>query len=560
MALYEGHKARGEPAREVFSSMAQFLAHEQDAIRQGIAEALVDILFKEDEKDILEYLLFLLKGTSQYVRGASQQKWAAHDVSDTLSRMSRYAREKADRAHKDGEEDDFADYDFISSLVQSYSDFWLFRGTFTADIKDLLRRGQQILENPILEGATLGDELYGLYNLLYDLLDEVQLANEDFVPLSVYSLAQGATDTAKKEALLGEIGGHEAANRIAAVLKHLVNQPLYPLVPFLRQLAKAEDELEDQVNNGNMSVSDEVALCSVIRRWQDVAKSDLEYRKAALSLNLVNEQVYMPEGGRQIVLRVAISNTSNVARIGEARNVKVAVERPLAVVLQESASNLIPVILPWETDVTYDLLVEFPYDLRPGRETIHLNVVFDDLTEKGRSLPVKEVGVELVEWEGDIAGVQNDDLALAEIESVTGGDAYLRQLIDQALADSHLELSPPFLEDIGKAVDKISESRQLHKRYWEDLLIEKKRVLFALEQLLASPGRTHVRLVELNKLLLDHFPEESVAWSMIIGDLVHGKWLKEKYGLYCFRGRLLRHWIAKHGPEIAIEIGWSSDR
>ena len=555
IALYERHKTRGEPIEIVFDGIARGAANEADAIRRGIAEALVDVLIAEGEKDVLKSYLY-------FARKAGEREHAADEIFDTLCKSAMHARKKAYTVHKKAQEEELTEerrtdllhqyerYSLVSSLMDIYANFWLRRGTFAADVERLLRQSEELLDNPLLEKATFRDELYTLYHLLYDVLGEIRFA-EDTIPLSLPSVSPNETDKAERT-LRAMLGQYAARDGVAAVLKHFANQPLYPLKQFLHQLDKAEQEFEEQRRTGSLLVLDEVILRFLLRKWRDAAESDQEYRRAALSsLDLVNERAYIPEGKREITIRVALHNVSERTRIGRAEHVSVTVEPPLTAYILDPPLGSIPLILPWETDVTYALVVGFPDDLDPGKQSIPLKVEFSDLAEGDRIFS-DMVEIELLKQEESLDEIEYDALALAEKERMTGDRDELRQLIEGAIATSYPEPCVLFLEDVKRIISEITDSSQIREALgWEDLSGEEKSALLELEELLASEGRAHLKMVEICSRLSKRHPDRLVNWNRILRGLVHKGYLREKSGLYCFRVGLLRTWIAKHEADIA---------
>ncbi len=554
IALYERHTSREEPIEAVFfRGIARVSGDENQAVRQGTAEALTDVLFREGEKDVLEHILFIAKHASRVVRRTSPHKrdQVARRISNTLQQASIHGRLQASKANKAGQESEFALYNLISSLLELYADFWLWRGTYAADVRELLQRAEDLLDNPLLNKATFRNELYALYHLLYDVLGEINFAeNTKPLPLSV---PPGETDQVEK-ALQVVLGRYNARDGVIAVLKHIANQPFYPLKPFLRQLHKAEQELEKQLRLENLLVPDEVILHFLLQKWRSAAEADQKHRAAALSsLDLVNEQAYIPDEKSEITLRVALHNVSDRARIGKAEHVGVTVEPPLTSYTLYPPLGAVPLILPWETDVMYDLAVTFPNGLGPGKHAIPLTVVFSDLAEGTRSLS-RTVEIELLEQNSDLDGIIYDPLALLEIERMAGEHNDLRQLIKAAVNNAYSEPRILFIEDVQGIIDDIIASEQLGEALgWQELSAQERAALLELKNLLTTEGRAHMKMLDICNELSDKFPDKLVNWSVILRKLVRKGYLREKNGLYCFNVELLRAWIAQHQDHIDID-------
>jgi len=276
------------------------------------------------------------------------------------------------------------------------------------------------------------------------------------------------------------------------------------------------------------------------------------HKRAALSVELVNDRAFWREKEREARIRVAIGNSAKRARVGRAEDVSVSVKPPLAGYTVEPSLGFVSVILPWERNVTYDLVVQLPDDPEAGKIGVPLELTFTDLAE-GRTSQHHKVEVELLDPEQVRDGATYDPLAALEIERLTGGRQQLRELIERAAVGTRSDSRVVYAEDLEEVVMELIASPQLRDRLgWTELTRHEKAVVRELCELQGAGVRAHVKGVEIQRSLLNSQEDQLVNWNRVIKDLVRKRVIEETDGLYRMCGELLRRWVVEQEVELSF--------
>jgi len=368
------------------------------------------------------------------------------------------------------------------------------------------------------------------------------------------------------------LGVYPAKHGVASVLKYIANQPVFPLVPFLEAIEKAQEELGKQAEKMGKArmgaedeerrmlfVPDEGILNTLLHKFREAVKAEREDRESALEVEVQNKNVYIEKGAKIITLRIAVKNQRpDWPRVGDAWNVRLAVPSALTSETITPPDGCVSQILPWENNVVFDLRVTFPDELQPGTLSIELNAAFDDLVQRGRVKQFRR-NVTLVSAEPylESESLEYDDLVWDEIQNAAGDDQRLRQLLETAIKIRVAHGLVSFV-DVQQVIDELADSPYVAELVWAQLSTDDKKVLFALADLLAATSRAHVRSTEISALLFEGYPTQLSNWNRLIRELAGKKLIIEENWLYRFGSKLVQIWITKHRTAITKEISWGS--
>jgi len=507
--------------REFFSRLVLFISSEDSTIAQGSAEAFVNTAFKAGTTNVLRnYLLFEQEAIANEI--------PQDVISSGLRRAATYAEQK-----KDGF------YEVICRLFKIAAEFWHLRGTYSAtDVGRLVNDELKVLESPSLENSKYRDGMNAFFRMSRNLLSEFSYA-EDTVPLKI----PVAESKSKEEILKEMLCGYPTADGVATVLKHFANEELYPLKPFLLKLEDSQKTLNSQVESKKLLVPDEVILNTIILLWKGATESAIKYKSARLKCYPVGEWVYFRDP-TQVTLRLVLENISDGnGVVGETRNVRIVVEQPSGRAKNPNLAST-PVILSWETGVTYDLIIDFGKDLEPGKKKVSLRIIFDDLTENNREL-LESFEIELKPWVV-VTPNKYDPVVADEVRRVTGDEEELKRLLEDELNTD--KPYPVSLEDVDGAVSRLgNKDTKYFQSKWNSLDQSKKQVLVEVQRILSENQSQHIKMIDIVRALVNKYQRQDVNWTRLVRELVYDKWLIEENGLYRFRAGLLRAWTASFG-------------
>jgi len=548
-------EASGQSREEFYEDIGPRLGGEIEIERNAVARFLVDRFAKMKEIDTLRDFLLLVQVGSKTAERAPQ-------VSQTLKTARRIAGGRRKEAYLDDEKRRLG---FIAEIFGIYSELWLSRSKYLDNPRKPMEEMQALLGMPQLTGK-LVENLKALFGLFQKTLGDFRLA-EDSIPLR---LAIEGDESARETAIEDMLGVYPAKHGVASVLKYIANQPVFPLIPFLKAIEKAQEELgkqAEEMRKARMSaedkerrmlfVPDESILNTLLHKFREAVKAELIDRRSALEIEVRNDNIYIEEGARTIILRIAVGNEPpDRPRVGDAWNVRLVASPPLESKTLTPAAGYVSHILPWENNVVFDLIVTFPDELQPGIQSIKLEATFDDLTQRNR---VREflARVELISAEPylESESLEYDDLGHDEMWNAAGDDQRLRQLLETAIKNRAARGLVSFV-DIQQAMDEVAKGSDIEELAWAELPLDEKRALFALAVLLDPMSRAHVRSTEINALLRERYPTQLTNWNRLIRALIGKKLIIDENGLYRFGSKLVQRWIAKHKTTIAKAISW----
>lgn len=520
--------------RELFKRVALGIAEPDNVVVRGTAEALVNIVSKAGPREILNYY-FLFE--AEAIHETEIMSNISKDNPSNASRDDqpyarivegglRHAAEYATNKQKGG--DMFA---AISSLFTLSSRLWRMCGTYQPEVlAGTVDEFLKLLDDPLLQNADHREGARSFFGKSKDLLSGIHYSTDE-IPLSQESLSQMLVDYPTREA-------------VVSVLSPLLNLKLYPLASFRSALDRCKAALKMKVAEEDLFMPDQVILDTLLRNWTSAVESDRKYKAAALHCEAVGQNVFIPIEKSPVTLRLMLSNVSDEAyRVGEARNIRISVKPPLVVKPRKGFGSAIPVILSWETNVRYDLLLEFP-DFEPGIKTVKLQLIYDDLTGNDHLTQIS-LDIKLQRWEERMP--RYDSVADDERDLATEGFLELEELLQTELDKQTNASQPIYLDQVEKAIERLSDESDRFRQKWDSLEINEKRVAVIAQKQLADSQAVHLKMTEIINRLNERYPNQSVNWIRSIKDLVRKNWLLEENGLYRFRASLLEVWVARYG-------------
>jgi len=563
--FFEHAEASGQPREKLYENIGAHLGDETEFERNAVARFLVEKFVQMGEIDILRDFLLLVQAASKSTGERASQ------VSQTLATAQQIASERRKETQLDDEKRRLS---FVAEICGIYSELWLPRGKFLANLGKPMEEMLALLDMPQLAGIELVRNLKALYSLFQKTLGEFRLA-EDSIPLR---LETRAVEDAREKAIEDMLGEYAAKHGVASVLKYIADQPVFPLVPFLKAVRNAQKELSEQAKwmekvrisaadeeRRMLFVPDESILNALLHKIGEAVEAELKDRRSALGVEIRNDRIYIEEGAKTITLRIAVKNEpSDRARVGDAWNVRLVASPPLESKTLAPAAGYISHILPWENNVIFDLRVISRDELKPDELDVKLKVNFDDLAQRDQ---VKQflTTVMLIPAERypESKFLEYDELVQDELQNAAGNDQELRRRLETALKikkgiEESVRRGLGPLVNVQEVINELAESSDIDEyienSVWAKQSPDEKKVLFALTDLLTSMPRAHVRSTELSILLLERYPMQLTNWNRLIRGLTGKKLIIDENGLYRFGSKLVQRWIAKHEGAVTNEI------